>query len=35
MDDAEMDDAFNAFGKSSKGKARQTEKEPLNDDLPW
>lgn len=34
-DDVQMEDAFNAFNKTSKGKGRQTEGDLRNDDLPW
>jgi hypothetical protein len=34
MADVQMEDAFNAFSKASKGKGRQADAE-LNDDLPW
>jgi hypothetical protein len=35
MADMDMDDAFNAFKSSSKGKARQENAEPNTDGLPW
>lgn len=35
MADVQMDDAFNAFKKTSKGNARQVDEDLLNDDLPW